>query len=122
MEANLAIITGCVPSLGPLVRRIAPGILGSTGNYPSHPTPSGYVQQNGEGKEGKDSQVALETFSAGTPGWKGSRSQVEVEAWSSDENILPPGPEQIRRAVNVDVTFSDASSLDGRKVQGKPAF
>ena len=122
MEANLAITTGCVPSLGPLVRRIAPGILGSTGNYPSRPTPSGYVQQAGKGKEGKDGQVALETFSARTPDWKGSRSQVEVEAWSSDENILPPGPEQIRRAVNVDVTFSDASSIDGRKVQGKPAF
>ena len=104
------------------MRRIAPRILGSTNNYASRPTPSGYVQQTSEGKERKQDEYGLENFTARTSGWKGAMSQVEVEAWSSDENILPPGPEQIRRGVNVDVTFSDVSSIDGRKAQGKPGF
>lgn len=93
VEVNLAIATACVPPLGPLVRRFAPNLLGSSSR--SRP---GYRQTD----EGKSGGYEL---SEKVTGWKGSVNRVE--AWSSNEQILS-GPEEIQRAVNVEVTYSKA--------------
>ncbi|RDW77661.1 hypothetical protein BP6252_05714 [Coleophoma cylindrospora] len=118
VEVNLAIATGCVPAFSALVRRYAPGLLGASLGYNSRPTPSGYVQHNGEGPS---NQYALGTMdkSISDNKWEGERSKVQ--AWASDESILP-GPEQIRKDVNVDVVFGEAVSIDERQVHGKQSF
>jgi hypothetical protein len=67
IETGLAITTACIPDLAPVLRRIAPGILGTSAaatsgysgqRYSSRPTRMGYVvnkSSNGTGTDEVDS-------------------------------------------------------------------
>lgn len=109
IEANLAIVTGCIPALKPLVTRLVPRFFSSDKDYSDRPT--GYPRGHRSGPKSDKDQHALDTFGAHVGGWKGSGRRTE--AWSSDEHILTR-PEEIRRNVEVDITFSEATSDDGK--------
>ncbi|KAG4424558.1 hypothetical protein IFR04_002268 [Cadophora malorum] len=109
-EANLAIACGAIPSLGPLMRRIAPTIFNSTNVSRSRPTPSGYLQQS---KSGTRDQYELRSYNAHTTNWPSSKHKTE--AWSSDENILASSSNDgITKQVHVDVAYSEAASMEER--------
>lgn len=105
MEANLAIVAGSIPGLGPLIRRVFPTMLGTADR--SRPSASRYLQSAESNNE-----YALRTRAVG---WKGARNWTE--AWSSHENILTR-PDEIQRSVRVDLQYgnktilSNASSVD----------
>ncbi|PVH72780.1 hypothetical protein DL98DRAFT_470047 [Cadophora sp. DSE1049] len=109
-EANLAIACGAIPSLGPLMRRIAPTIFNSTNVSRSRPTPSGYLQQS---KSGAREQYELRSYNANTTNWPASKHKTE--AWSSDENILVSSSNDgITKQIHVDVAYSEAASMEER--------
>ncbi|OBT47071.1 hypothetical protein VE00_03115 [Pseudogymnoascus sp. WSF 3629] len=114
IEANLAVITGSIPALKPLVTRFVPRFFSSDKDYSDRPSgyPRGHRSKSGP-KSDKDHH-ALDTFGAQVGGWKGSGRRTE--AWSSDEHILTQ-PEEIRRNVEVDITYSEATSDDGKGSQ-----
>lgn len=118
VEANLAVACGAVLTLGPLMRRMAPTIFGSTDASRSRPTPSGYLQQSSDRTRTRE-QYDMKSFGAKTTNWKGAKSRTE--AWSSDENILPIPSEGITKNVNIELAYSEAASLDDR-ADRKPAF
>ncbi|OBT65874.1 hypothetical protein VE03_05433 [Pseudogymnoascus sp. 23342-1-I1] len=111
IEANLAIVTGSIPALKPLVTRFVPRFF-SDKEYSDRP--SGYPRGHRSGPKSDKDHHALDTFGAQVGGWKGSGRRTE--AWSSDEHILTR-PEEIRRNVEVDITFSEATSDDGKAPQ-----
>ncbi|KFY90469.1 hypothetical protein V500_05168 [Pseudogymnoascus sp. VKM F-4518 (FW-2643)] len=112
IEANLAVVTGSIPALKPLVTRFVPRFFSSEKDYSDRP--SGYPRGHRSGPKSDKDQHALDTFGAQVGGWKGSGRRTE--AWSSDEHILTR-PEEIRRNVEVDITFSEATSDDGKGPQ-----
>lgn len=112
IEANLAVVTGSIPALKPLVTRFVPRFFSSEKEYSNQP--SGYPRGHRSGPKSDDDQHALDTFGAQVGGWKGSGRRTE--AWSSDEQILTQ-PEEIRRNVQVDITYSEATSDDGKEAQ-----
>ncbi|KFY95694.1 hypothetical protein V498_03205 [Pseudogymnoascus sp. VKM F-4517 (FW-2822)] len=114
IEANLAIVTGSIPALKPLVTRFVPRFFSSEKEYSDRPSGyprSGYPRGHRSGGKSDRDHHALDTFGAQVGGWKGSGRRTE--AWSSDEQILTR-PEEIRRNVEVDITFSEATSDDGK--------
>lgn len=122
VEANLAVATGCVPSLGPLMRRIMPKLFGSTADQNnSRPVlSSGYQQQQSGVRE---NVYAMKSFSSQMEqqitGWKG---KGRAEAWSSEDNILASEGVQgveIRKDVKVDVTFVDARDVETASHDGR---
>ncbi|KAL5352101.1 hypothetical protein ACLOAV_002046 [Pseudogymnoascus australis] len=117
IEANLAIVTGSIPALKPLVTRFVPRFFSSEKEYSDRPSGyprSGYPRGHRSGGKSDRDHHALDTFGAQVGGWKGSGRRTE--AWSSDEQILTR-PEEIRRNVEVDITFSEATSDDGKGPQ-----
>jgi len=101
MEANLAVVTGCVLALGPLVRRVSPSILGS-GVISSRSKPSGCPQHSGE-RVYEEYAMTSEGM-----GWKSSHSRVEDPfLYSSQRGIR-------RRGISIDMTHSEASLVDNR--------
>ncbi|KAK0111242.1 hypothetical protein ONS95_001615 [Cadophora gregata] len=109
-EANLAIACGAIPSLGPLMRRIAPTVFGSTNASQSRPTPSGYLQQS---KTSTREQYKLKSYNSNNTNWPSSKHKTE--AWSSDENILVSNSNNgITKHVHVDVAYSEAASVEDR--------
>lgn len=111
IEANLAVATGCVPLLGPLLQKFVPRCLGNgthTGTRTAH---SNYNQQI---DTRRNTAYALKSRMSG---WQ--QTQTEAEAWSSKENIFNSAAE-IRRDVKVDITFSDAVSSAGESANSKP--
>lgn len=105
-------VTGSIPALKPLVTRFVPRFFSSEKEYSNQP--SGYPRGHRSGPKSDDDQHALDTFGAQVGGWKGSGRRTE--AWSSDEQILTQ-PEEIRRNVQVDITYSEATSDDGKEAQ-----
>lgn len=110
MEANLSIAAACTSSLGPLIKRFLPRILGSGGNSKSYGPASGAFHKSGEGGQFPLKAVGgkRETLVRGKT--TKTHGDSVLDGWDSEEAIMDATA--IRKTVNVQVSFDAKSTRE----------
>lgn len=106
MEVNLSIAAACISSLGPLIQRFLPKLLGSGGSSKSYGPASGAFHKSGEG-----GQFPLKAV-GGRETLKTNKTHGDsvLDGWDSEEAIMDASA--IRKTVNVQVSFDAKSTRE----------